>query len=118
VAAITRGAGIRWAAPFAEAPVVEALVARAIAARPPRGEDPKSELRALAVSWGFPAEIAHRPKSASSAPPLPRAFFPAADRVARLASAMKTPLAWSDDDRRNVGIASLDALVDALRIGV
>lgn len=121
VAALTRGAGLRWAAPFADEAVVTSLVTRARAedARSTDPEhDPKAALRALAVAWGLPDRIAYAPKHATFAPPLPRAAFPDAARVERLARALDRPLAWSDDDRRNVGIASLAVLVEVLGVEV
>ena len=105
VAAITRGAGLRLASPFVD----EAVVDRLIAAHDPE----KNGLRALAVEWGLPAALAERAKVASSAPPLAQAFFPESDVLSRLSFALDRELAWSDDDRTNVGIASLAAFVAA-----
>ena len=104
VEAIVRGSGLRLAAPFLDDEVGAALVS-------------KEQLRALARTWGVPASHAHAPKRPAWAPPLPRAHFPADDIVARLARALDLPLGWSDDDRTNVGIASLAALVAAFDVG-
>lgn len=114
VAALTRAAGLSWAAPFASDDVVEHLVAQV----DPERADPKASLRALAVSWGVPEELAFAPKRATYAPPLPVRAFPPSARVARLARALDRGLAWSNDDRTNVGIASLSALVDVFGIEV
>jgi len=104
VEAIVRGSGLRLAAPFLDDEVGAALVS-------------KEQLRALARTWGVPASHAHAPKRPAWAPPLPRAHFPADDIVANLARALDLPLGWSDDDRTNVGIASLAALVAAFDVG-
>jgi asparagine synthase (glutamine-hydrolysing) len=109
VAAITRASGVGLASPFLD----DALVDLLIDARDPE----KKALRELSVAWGLPGYLARRPKVASSAPPLPRAFFPPPGELSRLASALGRPLAWSDDDASNVGVASLAAFVSAFAIG-
>ena len=110
VASLTRGAGLRFASPFCEDVVIEALATR---------RDPaKAALRELAGAWNVPASIARRPKTSAWAPPLPRAAFPRADVVAALARELGRPLAWSNDDRRNAGIASLACLVDAYDVAL
>jgi asparagine synthase (glutamine-hydrolysing) len=110
VAAMTRGAGLSFAAPFAEEEVVELVVA---------STDPeKQSLRELARVWGLPAAIADRPKIPSAAPPLPRHAFPSAAMLARLVDLAPEgeTLVWTNDDRRNVGIASLAAFVNVFEI--
>ena len=114
VAAITRATGIGLAAPFVDEEVVELVVAAA---------DPdKRILRELAIAWGLPSAIANRPKIPCFAPPLPRQRFPEPAALAHLAtllartSGFTRPLAWSADDRLNVGLASLAAFVRVFEI--
>jgi hypothetical protein len=116
VAALTRAAALRWAAPFADDDVAVVLAAGVDAL--PASRDPKAALRRLAVHWGLPEALAFAPKRPTYAPPLPRAAFPPSRRVTALARALGRDLGWSDDDRRNVGVTSLSALVDAFRIEI
>lgn len=109
VSALTRGSGLTLASPFLD----DALVDHLVDARDPG----KIALRALAVAWGLPRALAERAKVACSAPPLPRSFFPPSTALVRLSRASGRSLAWSDDDRLNVGITSLDAFVSAFELG-
>jgi asparagine synthetase B (glutamine-hydrolysing) len=105
VAAITRGSGLALASPF-----LDDVLALALAA----SNDPeKKALRDLAVEWGLPRELAQRAKVAAFAPPLPPTLYPGSSALALLARALDRSLAWSDDDRANVGAASLAAFVTA-----
>lgn len=103
VAAITRGSGLGLASPFLD----DALVSLLADARDPG----KMALRELAVAWGLPIAIAERAKLPTFAPALPREAFPSAPALARLERSLARPLSWSDDDRANVGVASLGAFV-------
>lgn len=95
VAAVTRGAGLDFLAPFTDDDVVDGIVG---------WRDPtKSRLRDLARAWGLPDAILARPKASSWAPPFPRSVFPA-------------HLPWSEDDRENVGNASVAAFVAAYEV--
>jgi len=106
VAAITRGAGLELASPFLDDAIVDLLT---------RARDPgKIALRELAEAWGLPRSLAERSKVPTFAPALPCASFPSAPAVARLERALERSLAWSDDDRVNVGVASLAAFVSVL----
>ena len=108
VSAITRGSHLALASPFLDDGIVDLLAS----ARDPG----KTALRALAVAWGLPGAIAERAKVPAFAPALPRSAFPSADALAHLGRALGRTLAWSDDDRANVGIASLAALVASLEL--
>lgn len=110
VAALTSGAGLSLAAPFVDAAVVASL-----AASPDKA---KTRLRRLARAWGLPAELAERAKVPRFAPSLPRDAYPKAQVTERLSRALQRPLAWSDDDRLNVGIASLVHFVSAFELDV
>lgn len=108
VAAITRGCGIALASPFADDDLVDLLV---------RLRDPsKNALRALARVWGLPDSVAGRPKVPCMAPALPRAAFPVDGALVELSRALGRTLAWSADDRVNVGVTSLAAFVRAFEI--
>jgi hypothetical protein len=111
VASLTRGAELTLASPFLDEEVIDLLV---------ETRDPdKHALRQLAKAWGLPSSIADRPKKPCSAPPLPRASFPRASRLRELepvARLMRRTFAWSDDDRSNVGIASLAAFAAAFEV--
>jgi hypothetical protein len=108
VAALTRGAGLGLASPFLDDAVVGLL------ARP---ADPgKQALRELAVAWGLPRAFAERGKVPAFAPALPLEAFPSALSLAPVERALGRSLAWSGDDRTNVGSASLHAFVAALEL--
>lgn len=113
VRAITVGMGLTLASPFLD----DGVVALLVAARDPD----KRALRELACTWSLSADLARRPKAPCFAPPLPRAAFPGPERLAALSGvsqALARPLAWSGDDRSNVGIASLAAFVSAFELEV
>lgn len=110
VAALTSGAGLCLAAPFVDAAVVLSLCASPDSA--------KTRLRRLARAWGLPADLVERPKVPRFAPPLPRAAFPKADALSRLSRPLGRPIEWSEDDRENVGIASLAHFVAAFEVDV
>lgn len=108
VAAITTGSGLTLASPFLDENLVEVLAV----ARDPE----KIALREIAVAWGLPRSLAERAKAPTFAPAFPRSAFPSASSLAPVGRSLGRSLVWSDDDRRNVGIASLVAFVAALEI--